>query len=149
MQVSSVRDYTLLGPQFHPCPLPIENPCFTMRVLTADEKGDDGINSWDLSIFRYPRSQKCQQAIVNDQVKTLELESATVGGEEKLSSLQEVPNIVQRLFQLFQNSPAALDYFIELSHLFLREVSWENIINISKDIRKGFDPITQKLVNGR
>lgn len=77
-----------------------KNPCFTMRVLTADQKGDDGINSWDLSVFRYPRSEKWQQAIVNERVKTLELEFATVEGEDKPPSLQEVLNTL-----LFETSP--------------------------------------------
>jgi hypothetical protein len=54
--------------------------------------------------------------------------------------------LVQRLFQLFENSLAALDYFTELSLLLVGEVSlWENIVNISKDIRKALDPVTQKL----
>ncbi|ERF70769.1 hypothetical protein EPUS_05121 [Endocarpon pusillum Z07020] len=68
-----------------------KNPCFTMRVLTADQKGDDGINSWDLSVFRYPRTEKWQQAIVNDRVKTLELEFATV--EERILFVDEVTSL--------------------------------------------------------
>jgi hypothetical protein len=54
--------------------------------------------------------------------------------------------LVQRLFQLFENFLAALNYFTELNLLLLREVSlWENIIDISKDIRKVFNPVMQKL----
>jgi hypothetical protein len=54
--------------------------------------------------------------------------------------------LVQRLFQLFENSLAALDYFTELSLLLVGEVSlWENIVDISKDIRKALDPVMQKL----
>jgi K+-sensing histidine kinase KdpD len=54
--------------------------------------------------------------------------------------------LVQRLFQLFENFLAALNYFTKLNLLLLREVSlWENIIDISKDVRKVFDPVMQKL----
>jgi hypothetical protein len=53
---------------------------------------------------------------------------------------------IQRPFQLSENFLAALYYFTELNLLLLREVSlWENIIDISKDIRKVFDPVMQKL----
>jgi len=50
------------------------------------------------------------------------------------------------LINLFENSLAALDYFAELSLLLVGEVSlWENIVDISKDIRKALDPVIQKL----
>jgi hypothetical protein len=50
--------------------------------------------------------------------------------------------LVQRLFQLFENFLAALNYFTELNLLLVREVSlWENIVDISKDIRKALDPV--------
>ena len=58
-----------------------KNPSFTTRVLSADQEGDGGLESWDLSVFRYPRSEKWKQAIVNESVKTLELEFADVEGK--------------------------------------------------------------------
>ena len=52
-----------------------------MRTLVADDKGNDGLKSWDLSVFRFPRSEKWKKAIANDKVTTLELEFSTVEGK--------------------------------------------------------------------
>ena len=46
---------------------------FTVRALSADREGDQGLGSWDLSTFRLPRSDKFEKAVRNENVKTLEL----------------------------------------------------------------------------
>ena len=52
---------------------------FTIRTLSADQ----GLGSWDLSVFRFPRSGKFQKAVKNDKVKTLELKFAGADGKLK------------------------------------------------------------------
>ena len=47
---------------------------FTIRKLVADEEGVRGLESWDLSVFRFPRPEKWKNTTVNEKVKTLELE---------------------------------------------------------------------------
>ena len=47
---------------------------FTTRMLIADQEGDRGLENWDLSVFRFPRSDKWQNITVNEKVKTLELQ---------------------------------------------------------------------------
>ena len=47
---------------------------FTIRFLIADQEGDRGLESWDLSVFRFPRPEKWKNTTVNEKVKTLELQ---------------------------------------------------------------------------
>ena len=47
---------------------------FTIRMLIADQEGDRGLESWDLSVFRFPRPEKWKNTTVNEKVKTLELQ---------------------------------------------------------------------------
>lgn len=47
---------------------------FTIRKLIADEEGVRGLESWDLSVFSFPRPEKWKNTTVNEKVKTLELE---------------------------------------------------------------------------
>lgn len=43
-------------------------------MLTADQEGGQGLESWDLSVFRFPRPEKWKNTTVNEKVKTLELQ---------------------------------------------------------------------------
>ncbi len=43
-------------------------------MLIADQEGDRGFESWDLSVFRFPRPEKWKNTILNEKVKTLELQ---------------------------------------------------------------------------
>ena len=54
---------------------------FTVRTLSAEKKGDQGLDSWDLSAFRLPRTEKFLKAAKNEKVKTLELKFADVNGK--------------------------------------------------------------------
>lgn len=54
---------------------------FTVRVLRADQEGNQGLDSWDLSVFRLPRPQKLQKAIANEKVKYLELQFGDEAGK--------------------------------------------------------------------
>ena len=58
---------------------------FAIRIFSADEKGDRGLESWDLSIFRSPRSEKWKSTIVNEEVSTLELQFVGENGMCRLN----------------------------------------------------------------
>ena len=62
-------------------------------MLTADEEGGQGLESWDMSIFRFPRPEKWKNTTVKEKVKTLELQFT---GEEGMCrrkwSLQATAN---------------------------------------------------------
>ena len=78
---------------------------FTIRALNADQKGDQGLNSWDLSIFRLPRSEKFQKAVKNEKVKTLELKFADVNGKPKgMSCCSNEANALQKRTYFSKNS---------------------------------------------
>ena len=56
---------------------------FTARTLTAEQQGDQGLESWDLSVFRLPRPlDKLKRTSINERVKTLVLEFADVSDKD-------------------------------------------------------------------
>ena len=59
-------------------------------MLIADEEGDRGLENWDVSVFRLPRTEKIKKCKVNERVKRLELEFADEGGELPLRN--ELPD---------------------------------------------------------
>ena len=44
-----------------------------IRILHAEQEGPGGLGSWDLSVFRYPRSEKFHKTSIREQVRRLEL----------------------------------------------------------------------------
>ena len=42
-------------------------------MQSADQEGEQGLRSWDLSVFRYPRPEKFNKTTVKGRVKFLEL----------------------------------------------------------------------------
>ena len=57
-----------------------------MRLHSADHEGDQGLESWDLSVFRYPRpSAKLKKTAIKEKVKTLELQFMDEDGKRELS----------------------------------------------------------------
>ena len=59
---------------------------FAIRSLTADQEGDQGLDSWDLSVFRYPQpAEKLRKTSVNEKVKTLELQFSDEEGKRVAS----------------------------------------------------------------
>lgn len=63
---------------------------FVIRTFSADKDGDQGLNNWDLSALRLPRSEKFRNAVVNEKVKTLELKFQDVDGR---LSMKERPTV--------------------------------------------------------
>lgn len=52
-----------------------------IRFLSADQEGDRGLESWDLSTFRYPQSPEKLRKATTKMVETLELQFATENGK--------------------------------------------------------------------
>jgi hypothetical protein len=63
-----------------------KNSSFAIRILIADQEGeDDGLKDWDLSVFRYPQSEKLKSTTIIKTVQTLELEFADEDGKRRVS----------------------------------------------------------------
>ena len=50
-------------------------------MLRADTVEDQGLESWDLSVFRVPRPDKLKKAKVKERISSLELQFVDEEGE--------------------------------------------------------------------
>lgn len=62
---------------------------FPVRILSAEQQGGQGLESWDLSVFRIPQPEKLSKTTVNGKIKTMELKfSSEDGGCQSMPMLQ-------------------------------------------------------------
>lgn len=57
---------------------------FVVQRLSADHEEEQGLFSWDLAMFRYPRRPEFKQVKTIEKMKYLDLEFATVAGRTPL-----------------------------------------------------------------